>query len=199
MTKLTLVIFDFDGTITTKDTMLHLAKQHYGLVRFCFGILKILPQIILYKVGIIPNLRAKEAFLTHFYGGMKYDEFVDLCTRYSLRDIDFIIKKPAAEKIKSYQEAGHKMIIVTASVLEWVEPWALKNGFCKVIASRIEVKDGKLTGKILGKNCYADEKVSRFVAEYGSFENYHTICFGDSKGDAEILKISNEAYYKKYE
>ncbi len=197
--KPTLVIFDFDGTITTKDTMLHLAKQHCGWVRFCFGILKILPQIILCKAGIISNLRAKEAFLTHFYGGMRYDEFVDLCTRYSLRDIDLIIKKPAADKIKSYQNAGHKIIIVTASVLEWVEPWALQKGFCKVIASRIEVKNGKLTGKILGKNCYGEEKVRRFILEYGSFENYHTICFGDSKGDVEILEISNESYYKKYE
>jgi HAD superfamily hydrolase (TIGR01490 family) len=199
MNKETIIIFDFDGTITTKDTMLHLAKWHFGLIKFCLGMLKIFPKILLYKIGIISNLQAKEAFLNHFYGGMNYRQFANLCTNYSLSMIDSIIKIEARKKIEFYKSRGNKMIIITASVLEWVRPWALKNGFDNVLASKIEVVDDKLTGKIIGKNCYGTEKVNSFVTEYGSFENYYTICFGDSAGDLEILKNSNQSYYQKYE
>jgi HAD superfamily hydrolase (TIGR01490 family) len=199
VTNETIIIFDFDGTITTKDTMLDFVKWHFGLIKFSLGMLKILPKIILYKIGLISNQKAKEDFLTHFFGGMEYDEFVELCKNYSLSEIDGIIKKEAEEKIKFYRTHGHKMIIITASILQWVEPWALKAGFAKVLASEIEVKNSKVTGKIMGKNCYGIEKVNRFISEYNSFENYHTVCFGDSKGDFEILKSSNKSYYKKYE
>ena len=199
MKKQTLIIFDFDGTITTKDTMLDLVRWHFGWVKMGLGMLKILPKIILYKIGLISNHKAKEDFLTHFFAGMEYDKFAELCKNYSLTVIDRIIKKEAAEKIKYYQSLNYQMIIITASVLEWVRPWAAKVGFDKVLASKIEVKNGKITGKIIGKNCYGIEKVNRFILEYQSFENYNTICFGDSKGDLEILKSSNKSYYKKYE
>ncbi len=198
-TKDTLIIFDFDGTITKNDTMLHITRWHFGMINFLFGMIKIMPKILLYKVGIISNLEAKEAFLKYFYGGMNYDKFVSLCHNYSLLIINTIVKKSAKEKIEFHRLKGDKMIIITASILEWIEPWALKNGFSKVLSSRIEVIDNKLTGKIAGKNCYGAEKVRRFIEEYGPFENYHTICFGDSKGDIELLKNSSQSYYKKYE
>lgn len=196
MKKETIVIFDFDGTITEKDTMLHVAKWHYGTLIFCFKMLKIMPHMFLYKAGFISNTRAKEAFLKQFYGGMNYNEFSALCKNYSLLVIDTIVRKKIKDKINLYKLQGSKMIIVTASIFEWVEPWALKNGFDKVLSSKIEVINNKLTGKIDGKNCYGMEKVNRFISEYGAFENYYIICYGDSKGDLEILKNSNQSYYK---
>lgn len=199
MNKKTIVIFDFDGTITKNDTMLHLAKWHFGLAKFCFGMLKIVPQIFLYKIGIISNTKAKEAFISHFYGGMSYQKFSDLCKSYSLSMIDKIIKPEAQKRIEFHKYRGDKMIIITASALEWVQPWASKSGFDNVLASQVEVIDSKLSGKIEGKNCYGAEKVNRFIKEYGPLENYHTICFGDSSGDQEILANSNQSYYKKYE
>jgi phosphatidylglycerophosphatase C len=199
MKKETIIIFDFDGTITKNDTMFHMAKWHFGTVRFCFKMLKIMPYCFLYKSGFISNVKAKEAFLRQFYADMDYNEFATLCKNYSLLVIDTIIKKEVQNKIKFYKSQSNKIIIITASILEWVEPWALKNGFDKVLSSKIEVVNNKLTGKIAGKNCYGLEKVNRFISEYGPFENYHTICFGDSRGDLEILKKSNEYYYKKYE
>ena len=199
MNQNTLVIFDFDGTITTKDTMLDLVKWHFGFTKFCLGMLRIFPKLFLYKIGFIPNDKAKEIFLNHFFGGMDYKNFCDLSEKYSLQIVDSILHPQALEKIKFYKSKNCKMIIITASAAEWVRPWAVCNGFDDVLSSQLEVKDGKVTGKLVGKNCYGVEKVNAFIAKYGALENYYTIGFGDSAGDKEILEKVNQPYYRKYE
>ena len=130
---------------------------------------------------------------------MDYDKFANLSREYSLNFVDKIIKKEALDKINFYKSQGYKLIIITSGIYEWIEPWATKNGFTKVLASKLEVTNNKITGKLSGANCYGPEKVNRFIAEYGEFENFNTICFGDSKGDWDILKKSNHPFYKKYE
>ena len=199
MTKETIVIFDFDGTITTKDTMLELAKWHFGTLKFYAGLLKILPQLLMYKARIISNTKAKESFLKHFYGGMDYEYFKNLCRQYSAQEIDKILKNEAVAKIKFYKNSGFKMVVITASVADWVRPWAEVNGFEDVLGSDAEVVAGKVTGKLKGKNCHGAEKVNRFVEKYGAIENYYSIGFGDSSGDREILLKVDQPYYRKYE
>lgn len=194
-----MVIFDFDGTITSKDTMLDMAKWHFGALKFYVGLLRILPQLLMYKVGLISNTKAKEAFLKYFYGGMDYEFFQKICRQYSQNNIDKILKAAAVEKIKSYQNSRTKMVIITASLTDWVRPWAMSNGFAEVLGSCAEVKNGKFTGRLKGKNCYGIEKVNRFVEKYGPIENYYAIGFGDSAGDKEILKKVHQSYYRKYE
>ncbi|HEU5146872.1 MAG TPA: haloacid dehalogenase-like hydrolase, partial [Chryseosolibacter sp.] len=55
-----------------------------------------------------------------------------------------------------------------------------------------------LTGKILGRNCYGDEKVCRIKEEFDlpSFERI--IAYGDSSGDREMLQLANESHYKPW-
>lgn len=199
MTKEKIAIFDFDGTITSKDSMLDLALKHFGPIKFYCGLIRIIPKILLCKLGIISNSAAKEGFLTYFYHQMNYDEFVKICTKYSLEEIDKITKPAALAKINFYKSQDYKMIIVSASLEEWIKPWALKNGFTTIITSKIMVENDKITGKLNGKNCYGEEKVNRFISCFGPFENYYTVSFGDSKSDKKILEKSNEAYYRKYE
>lgn len=199
MNKEKIVIFDFDGTITNRDTMLDMALKNFGLIKFIHGLLMVLPKILTYKLGLISNKSAKEAFLSQFYNNMKYEEFLRISTEYSLKEIDKILKSEAIKKINFYKSKGYKLIIISASIEEWLRPWAIKHGFEAVLSSKILVENQKIVGKLDGKNCYGKEKLNRFISHYGPPENYHLITFGDSKGDKEILEISNESYYKKYE
>lgn len=194
-----IVIFDFDGTITRSDTMLDLALKHFGLWKFILGLLVIFPKLLAYKLGLISNTTAKEAFLVYFYKGMSYSEFKEITSKYSLVEIDKILKKEAVEKINFYKSQNIRMLIISASVEEWVKPWAIKNGFEEALCSKLELENNLISGKLLGKNCYGSEKVSRFISSYGPLEKYYIISFGDSRGDKEILEKSDQSYYKKYQ
>lgn len=67
-----LVIFDFDGTLTRKDSMLEFTRYFHGVFRFYIGMLYLSPILLLYKVGFIPNWKAKEFYLTHFLADCHY-------------------------------------------------------------------------------------------------------------------------------
>jgi phosphoserine phosphatase len=60
------------------------------------------------------------------------------------------------------------------------------------------VKDGRLTGRFLTKNCYGQEKVNRIKELYPHREEYHLTAYGDSNGDRELLAFADEAHYKPF-
>jgi hypothetical protein len=62
-----LLFFDFDGTITTKDTLLEFIKFSKGKLNFLSGFLIYSPFLVAYKLGIISNQSAKEKVLATFF------------------------------------------------------------------------------------------------------------------------------------
>ena len=79
-----------------------------------------------------------------------------------------------------------------------MRPWALKTGFDDVIASHLETReDGRITGNLLGENCFGIEKVRRLEALLGPKSGYTLYAYGDSRGDRELLSSADYAYYRK--
>ena len=71
----TLVLLDFDGTITTKDTLIEFVRYYRGHAGYWFGMLMLAPIMVLFKVGFIPNWKAKQYFLTRYFKGEKISDF----------------------------------------------------------------------------------------------------------------------------
>jgi HAD superfamily hydrolase (TIGR01490 family) len=194
----TLVVFDFDGTLTFKDSMLEIAKFHQGVFRFLLGMLLLSPFLILYKIGIIPNWKAKEYFLTHFFGELSTLEFKSLCDDFSLEKIPTLLRPKGFQKLKDYQINGDEVIIVSASAENWLSAWCKKNGI-PFIGTRLKIQNEKITGKLNGKNCYGPEKVTR-LKEAINLELYkEIIVYGDSRGDLELIKIATSHFYKPFQ
>ena len=62
-----IAIFDFDGTVTTKDTLLEFIKFVRGPVSFYAGFLRYAPQLLAYKLGLYPNWKVKQQIFSHFF------------------------------------------------------------------------------------------------------------------------------------
>ena len=62
-----IAVFDFDGTVTTKDTLLEFIKFVRGPVSFYAGFLRYAPQLLAYKSGIYPNWKVKQQIFSHFF------------------------------------------------------------------------------------------------------------------------------------
>ena len=158
--KMKIAFFDFDGTITKDDSFLKFIRFVVGDFRFIVGFVFLLPILILYKLKIIPNHKAKEIVLRYFFKGCKEEEFKKVANEYSLVHIDKILRPKAIEKINWHKNQGHKVVVVSASIECWLRPWCEKNNL-ELIATKLEIKDDIVTGKLLSKNCYGVEKVNR--------------------------------------
>jgi len=193
----TLVLFDFDGTITTDDSLIKFIRFVVGDAKFIWGMTLLSPMLTVYKLKLIPNYKAKQYMLSYFFKGMNEEKFMKVANEYSLSHIDTILRPKAMEKIAWHKEQGHKIVIVSASTECWLKPWCDKNSL-DLIATKLEIQDGIVTGKFLTKNCYGIEKVNRVNESYDISEYDHIYAYGDSRGDRELLELADESFYKPF-
>ena len=193
-----LVLFDFDGTITKDDSLIKFIRFVAGDAKTLWGMILLSPMLITYKLKLIPNYKAKQYMLSYFFKGISEEKFMQVANEYSLKHIDTIVRPKAMEKIAWHKEQGHAVVVVSASIESWLKPWCDKNNI-DLIATRLEIEDGKLTGKFATKNCYGIEKVNRIKEKYNLAEYSIIYAYGDSSGDKEMLSIANERHYKHFD
>lgn len=191
--------FDFDGTLTTKDTLLkfiHFAKGSGQMFR---GFLLFSPLLILMKLHLFPNWKAKQKIFSYFFKGMKIDDFNALCTRFAEQN-KHLLRPAGIEKVRQAIAEEHTtVLIISASIDNWVRPFFDEiDKKIQVLGTQIETKEGRLTGLFTTKNCYGEEKVNRLTALYPHREAYYLIAFGDSRGDKELLTFADKGFYKPF-
>lgn len=191
-----LVLFDFDGTLTTKDTLLEFIKFYHGAFKFYLGLVVLSPVLVAMVLKLIKNWRAKELVLAWYFKGTDVDLFNEKCATFSATIVPSLIRPRGIEALKKYQQEGD-VTIVSASPENWVAPWCLSHNV-PCIATRLEVQNNKLTGKISGKNCYGPEKVCRIKERYDLTGYDLIIAYGDSSGDSEMLALASEPYYRAF-
>ena len=189
-----IVAFDFDGTLTTKDTLIEFIRYACGTGAFVKGFLRYAHLLVLMKLGLYPNWKAKQKVFAYFFEGMKIEEFDGLCQRFA-KDNQHLLRPKGIEAIQQALAEGAEVLIVSASIDNWVK--AFFNTLC-VVGTQIEIKDGLLTGRFLTKNCYGQEKVNRILALYPNRSEYHLTAYGDSRGDKELLAFADESDYKPF-
>lgn len=192
-----LALFDFDGTLTTNDTLFEYLKFFKGAKKFYLGLICLSPVLLLFKFGIIKNWRAKEILITYFIGGTSNRAFQESCRNFVQNKLPFLVRQEAYEKLNFHKFQGDEIYIVSASPQDWVGKYA-ETVSVNCIATKLEVVEGKITGKIKGRNCYGPEKVNR-IKECIDLNSFKSIAaYGDSKGDKEMLELANNQFYRKF-
>jgi HAD superfamily hydrolase (TIGR01490 family) len=192
-----LVLFDFDGTITTDDSLIRFIRFVIGDAKTLVGMICLSPMLIAYELKIIPNYKAKQMMFSYFFKSMDEQEFQKVAQEYSLKHISTILRPKAMEKIAWHKEQGHKVVVVSASIECWLKPWCDKHEL-ELIATKIEMKDGIVTGKFLTKNCYGIEKANRVQKAYRLSDYDYIYAYGDSRGDKELLELADKRFYKPF-
>jgi len=196
--KETIAAFDFDGTITTKDTLFEFLKFTNSPLKLILGLLMMSPILVLHAFQIIPNYKAKQMLFSWFYRGWDLARFNEMCEEFAIR-IDSVVNRNALDELKAYNDKGVSIVIVTASIENWVKPWATATGINEVLGTKIEVdSNNRITGRFLSKNCYGQEKVNRFLEMHPNRNTYKLAAYGDSRGDRELLAFADIAFLKKF-
>ena len=193
--------FDFDGTLTTSDTLLEFIKYAKGRGRFLMVFLMYNPLLVLMKLHLYPNWKAKQQIFAHLFAGMRIEKFDALCRGFA-EENQHLLRPKGITLVHEALVAGAQVFIVSASIDNWVRPFFdirnLKG--VQVLGTQIEVEDGKLTGRFKSNNCYGKEKVHRIAEVLKSFERseYEIEAFGDSRGDKEMLAFADKGHFKPF-
>jgi len=190
--------FDFDGTLTNRDSFLPFLRKLIGKKKFILGMIWISPFILAYFLKVIPNWLAKEQLLSHFLGGKDLSFVARIAEQFALEDIPKLLNPRAIEQLHFHQMQGHKIILISASLEIYLLPFSEVMGIDYVIATQLETKSNVLTGKISGKNCYGPEKVNRLEKVLGNLKDYCIYAYGDSRGDQELLSVSTFPHFRSF-
>jgi len=197
MTTRKLVLFDFDGTLTSRDTMLAFALHCRGPYRFWVGMIWLLPLLVGLRLGLVPRTEAKRYFLRHFLGGMHRDELAHHAHTFADR-IDGFLRPEAREQLALHRESGDDVAVVSASLDLWLAPFMAAHGLrCLCTAAAFD-PDGTFRGELAPPNCNGPEKALRVRANFDLSSYDHIVAYGDSSGDAELLALADEAVYRPF-
>lgn len=185
-----LVLFDFDGTLTNRDSLFAFLKFFKGKWYFLNKFTLSLPILISYTLRILNGSEAKERLLSKFVKNVPETEFKNRCTIFGEEMVPKILNKSIVETFKQHIGNGDRVIIVSASIVDWIAPWA--NQFnVEVVSTKMKFENGVLTGTFDGKNCNGEEKVERIKAHV-NLSDYNDIwAYGDSAGDEPMLALAN--------
>lgn len=189
-----LYCFDFDGTLTHKDTMF-LYLKFYDSQKFFFQFAKHIPLFVLVKLKLADAEKVKKSFISSILKGETKNGIQKKSQLFFQEYYPQIFRENALEFINKIDRENTECFIVSASLDIWVTPFA--NEFkMKLLSTRAEFKNERFTGNFIGKNCNGAEKVKRIEEEILGRKFDKTIAFGDTSGDREMLAWANESHFE---
>jgi HAD superfamily hydrolase (TIGR01490 family) len=136
--------------------------------------------------------------LQHFFNGDALVGFNNTCRQFADQVLPRLMRSKALLEIEKLKKEDFTIVIVSASPENWIAPWAAQTGV-ELLCSRLEIRQGKLTGKLVGKNCYGIEKVERIRRKY-NLDNYSKVyAYGDTAGDKPMLALASTSFYKPFQ
>jgi HAD superfamily hydrolase (TIGR01490 family) len=191
-----LSVFDFDGTLTRHDSFIpfcdlpsatalfHVVSSPWLFPLRCMG-------------RKMTRDELKETLITTFLTNVdekwvssKAEQF---CQLYWSR----LMRPAGLMAVANEVTSGAEVTLCSASPEIMLRPFADRLGI-KLIGTQLEVKEGKLTGRISGNNCRCIQKIIRLEKEYGPLKNYHLRAWGDTRGDYELLSAAADPHWRHF-
>lgn len=189
-----LYLFDFDGTLTYKDTMF-LYLKYYNSSKFRIQFLKYIPLFILLKFKFADAEKVKKSFISSILKGQTEAKIQKKSQNFFKEYYPELFRQNALDLILNINAKNTEAYIVTASLDIWVEPFA-EQFKMKLLATEAEFKDGIFTGNFKTKNCNGVEKLNRIKKEISDKKFDKIIAFGDTSGDKAMLNFADESYFR---
>lgn len=193
-----LAVFDFDGTLTRRDSLLPFLWQVVGPVQFAWNVLVLVPTLLRYATGAMDNGPAKERVLGQFLGGRSVEEIRFIAESFAAETIPSLLDPEAMGRLRWHQEQGHTTVLASASPELYVRPWAEAEDFDEALGTRLETEEGVFTGHFATPNCHGPEKPRRLEAAGFDLGGATVYAYGNSRGDRELLEMADHGFYRSF-
>jgi HAD superfamily hydrolase (TIGR01490 family) len=191
--------FDFDGTLTYRDTLLPFLIYVVGPYQMCRALLLEIPGFIGYLFGRVSRQDIKEGILKNTIAGMPKEQLMQKGAEFALQVLPQKLRPEGIKKLHWHQSQGHRCILISANLNAYLEFWAKQMGFQDLLCSKLQYDaQNKATGLLEGKNCRGREKTVRLLDLLGKRKKFTLYAYGDSPGDKELLQLADYPFYRKF-
>lgn len=196
----TVAAFDFDGTLTRRDTFMPFLARGLGWPRFLWALLVCSPWLAGYALRLVRNDMAKQRLMLATLKGKSTLEMQDWTTRWLEHDFPGQLREEAMAQLTWHQQQGHCCVMVSASPDIYLERVARQMGFDALLCTEMQVENNHLTGAMRTPNCHGEQKVIRLQAwltqRFVSVEDLLLYAYGDTSGDKPMLRMARHAWYR---
>lgn len=191
-----IVAFDFDGTLTVRDSYTAFLIWRTPRAKLMLGWLKLVPATLRYLVDRDRG-RIKAVATKIYLGGVPRERLEADARRFAELHSRSLLRPDAVIAWKRWRKERVRLIIVTASPDVVVAPFARGLGADDILGTPLTFDErDRVIGAFASPNCRGPEKVARIRAAYGDLRV--RAAYGDTSGDTEMLAIAEEPYYRVF-
>lgn len=192
-----IVAFDFDGTLTVRDSFTAFLRWRAGAGGWWSGLARMAPDLAAY-IGHQDRGRLKAASVREFLKGTPRTQLQADAEAFAGQVWPGFLRYDALACWKDWGARGAYRVIVTASPETTVAPFARRLEAEALLGTQLAFDaDDRVTGSFASPNCRAAEKVRRLRAAFGD-DMRLAAAYGDTTGDTEMLAFADEAGFRRF-
>lgn len=194
---LPIVAFDFDGTLTVRDSFTAFLKWRAGRVRYAFGVVRLIPAGLAYLFHRDRG-RIKAQAVREFLRGVPRERLEADARAFAEATSRSLFRPDAVAAWKRWREQRVRLVIVTASPDVVVAPFARGLGADELLGTEMAYDaQGRVTGAFATPNCRGPEKMVRLQARFGPNLRLKA-AYGDTSGDREMLAAAETPGFRVF-
>jgi phosphatidylglycerophosphatase C len=194
--NMVIAAFDVDGTLTTHDCVRPFLERAAGRRRLITAMLRRPVATVVAAVH-----RDRDRFKEIIVGGSLRGKLVTDVEKAGEQFAQYVLvnwlRPDTLRRLRWHQQAGHRTVLVSASLAAYLRPLALRLGIDDVLCTDSTRSGDRYGDRLNGLNCRAGEKRRRLDQwlEERRWVHAEVWAYGDSAGDRELLDRADHAVW----
>lgn len=193
-----LALFDFDGTITTRETFGDFIRCAVSPLRRAAGVPVFAPMLAGYKLGLVSGTRIRKSVVAFGLRDASAEHVRAAGERFAAEFLPGVLRPEVMKRIAWHQSQGDKVVLVSGGLDAYLAPWSRQHGL-ELVCSILEIRNGRLTGGYHGAQCVGEEKARRVRERYDLAAYAQCHAYGDTHEDEAMLALAHKRFYRGVE
>lgn len=190
-----LALFDFDGTITTREMFPDFIRHAISPWRLRVGWTALAPLVAGYRLGLVSGTVVRAAIVKVGFSGTGLSRYQAAGESFARDVLPGSLRPEAMRRIAWHQQQGDTVVVVSGAFDVYLGPWCASHGL-DFLCSSLEHRRGVLTGRYADKQCVLAEKARRVRQRYDLTSYGRIFAYGDTPEDRDLLALADRKTYR---